>query len=108
MLIQACPYYTMFPIDFPLEHLKNARPGEWVLDPFCGRGTTLYAARLLGLPASGVDISPVAAAISDAMLASAPAGEVVNTCRDILSGQPAARDVPAGEFWELAYHPETL
>ncbi|WP_338066098.1 DNA methyltransferase, partial [Hydrogenibacillus schlegelii] len=40
----------MFPLDFPLSHLKEARREDWVLDPFCGRGTTLYAARLLGLP----------------------------------------------------------
>ncbi|MGI9951415.1 DNA methyltransferase [Moorellaceae bacterium AZ2] len=108
MLIQACPYYTMFPIDFPLEHLKNARPGEWVLDPFCGRGTTLYAARLLGLPASGVDISPVAAAIADAMLAEASPEQVVEACRQALSSRLGPAEVPEGEFWELAYHRETL
>lgn len=34
-----------------------------MLDPFCGRGTTLYAARLAGLPSVGIDINPVAAAI---------------------------------------------
>jgi len=98
----------MFPIDFPLEHLKNARPGEWVLDPFCGRGTTLYAARLLGLPASGVDVSPIAAAISDAVLAGASPEQVVKACGQILSSRSAPVDVPEGEFWELAYHRETL
>lgn len=108
MLIQACPYYTMFPIEFPLEHLRNARPGEWVLDPFCGRGTTLYAARLLGLPASGVDISPVAAAISDAVLAEASPEQVVEACRQILSSRSAPAEVPEGEFWGLAYHRDTL
>ncbi len=72
MLLQACPYYTMFPLDFPLRYLSNARPGEWVVDPFCGRETTLYAARLRGLPSVGVDISPVAVAIAQAMLAFAP------------------------------------
>lgn len=41
-----CPYFTMFPLDFPYQHLLDAQPGEWVLDPFCGRGTTNYAARL--------------------------------------------------------------
>src|SRR5690606_41868113 len=44
-----CPYYTMFPLEFPLARLARAKPGEWVLDPFCGRGTTMYAARLRGL-----------------------------------------------------------
>lgn len=108
MLLQACPYYTMFPLDFPLQYLKRAKPGEWVLDPFCGRGTTLYAARLLGLPASGVDVSPVAVAIAGAMLAHAPVESVVEACFHILQSYRVPDDVPENEFWELAYHPETL
>jgi len=40
----------MFPLDFPLDILrKRALPGDRVLDPFCGRGTTNFAARLVGL-----------------------------------------------------------
>ena len=42
-----CPYYTMYPLDFPLGVLKKRSSSEeWVLDPFCGRGTTNFAARL--------------------------------------------------------------
>lgn len=37
-----------------------ARPGEGVLDPFMGGGTTLVEARLLGLAAVGNDLNPVA------------------------------------------------
>ena len=36
-----CSYYTMFPLDFPFRCLAKAEPGEWVLDPFCGRGSTV-------------------------------------------------------------------
>src|SRR5687767_1656889 len=51
-----CPYYTMYPLDFPLHVLgKRVTSEEWVLDPFCGRGTTNFAARLLGLPTVGLD-----------------------------------------------------
>ena len=51
-----CPYFTMFPLDFPLGILKvHAKPGARVLDPFCGRGTTNFAARLLGLDTIGID-----------------------------------------------------
>ncbi len=65
-----CPYYTMFPLDFPLRTLAGrARKGDWVADPFCGRGTTNFAARLLGLPSVGVDSSPVAVALTQAKLA---------------------------------------
>ena len=59
-----CPYFTMFPLSFPLWALKHASPRAVVLDPFCGRGTSNYAARYLGLRSYGIDTSPVAVAIS--------------------------------------------
>lgn len=37
-----------------------SRPGEWVVDPFMGSGTTLVEAKLLKRPSLGVDINPVA------------------------------------------------
>ncbi|OYT74913.1 MAG: hypothetical protein CFK49_05975, partial [Armatimonadetes bacterium JP3_11] len=36
-----------------------SRPGEWVVDPFMGSGTTLVEAKLLKRPSLGVDINPV-------------------------------------------------
>ena len=60
-----CPYFTMFPLDFPLSILtEHAVTGDEVIDPFCGRGTTNYASRLVGLKSYGIDSSPVAVAIS--------------------------------------------
>src|SRR6516164_10379276 len=63
-----CPYYTMFPLSFPFDVLASSKAGGWVLDPFCGRGTTILAARLRGLPSVGVDSNPVAGAIAGAKL----------------------------------------
>jgi len=103
-----CPYYTMYPLDFPLGVLKRSgKPGEWVMDPFCGRGTTNFAARLLGMPSFGVDSSPVAAALAQAKLVYASPGRVHASARAILAaaGEPA---FPKGAFWRLAYHPRTL
>lgn len=45
-------------------------PSDLVLDPFCGSGTTLVAAKLLGRQALGIDISPEAIALSKKRLAS--------------------------------------
>jgi len=102
-----CPYYTMFPLDFPLRALADARPGERVLDPFCGRGTTLFAARLLGLEAVGIDVNPVAAAIAEAKLRTSGARSV--TARAVrLIRDNAGASKPEGDFWDLAFHTETL
>ena len=102
-----CPYYTMFPLDFPLQQLA-AKPGATrVLDPFCGRGTTLYAARLAGKPSVGIDINPVAVAIAQAKLTQVTAEAVVRLASQIL-GDGIRDDVPEGEFWEWCYESTTL
>lgn len=104
-----CPYYTMYPLEFPLRVLgEHGRCGEWVIDPFCGRGTTNFAARLLQMPSMGVDSSPVAVALAQAKLASADADQVVATARAILNAAIEPVSVPTGEFWKLAYHHRTL
>jgi SAM-dependent methyltransferase len=97
----------MFPLSFPATALRSARAGDWVLDPFCGRGTTNFAARLAGLPSVGIDVNPVAVAIAQAKLARADAGEVVARCDEVLRS-PGPRHVPQGEFWALCFHPDTL
>lgn len=102
-----CPYYTMFPLDFPLELLRGTPRGAWVLDPFCGRGTTVFGARMAGLAAVGVDSNPVAVAITAAKLASATADEVLERLDDLLAA-PAPADVPDGPFWRGCFHPATL
>jgi len=105
-----CPYYTMFPLAFPFNALARAEKQEWVLDPFCGRGTTILAARLRGLPSVGIDSNPVAAAIAAAKLARVRASEVTALAKSILEDRRPGPvpDCPKGEFWELCYTADTL
>lgn len=104
-----CPYFTMFPLSFPLAVLSTrAARSDWVLDPFCGRGTTNLAARGLGLGSIGIDSHPLAAAISEAKLLSVLPAHIVRECEDILSSQSGPRQPPEGRFWQLAYHQEVL
>lgn len=103
-----CPYFTMFPLSFPRKILSaHARKGQRVLDPFCGRGTTNFAARLAGLDTVGIDSNPVAAAITSAKLATTTPAAVVNAARRIIEEGARVR-IPSSEFWSLAYRPEVL
>jgi len=109
------PYFAMFPPSFPLKVLSCDNRGRltkssptWVLDPFCGRGTTNFAARVLGYPSVGIDISPVAVAIASAKLASSTEDEIVRSAERLIAAYAAEAHVPEGEFWEYAYHPKTL
>ena len=54
-------WYAMFPPAFARDAIMNlSRPGEMVLDPFCGRGIAPFAATVLGRRSLGIDIHPLA------------------------------------------------
>lgn len=102
-----CPYFTMFPLEFPLRVLSRLKDAQTIADPFSGRGTTLYAARAKHRYCYGIDCSPVAVAISKAKLAAASAEGVLALAKSILEN-PQPYEIPRGEFWSLAYHQEVL
>lgn len=78
-----------------------------MFDPFAGRGTTLYAARLRGLQAFGIDSNPVAAAISEAKLANTSPNRIISAARSIIEHNTHV-EVPKGEFWRWAFHKDVL
>lgn len=103
-----CPYFTMFPLDFPYAILSEfASNNDWVLDPFCGRGTTNYASRFLGLPSIGIDSSPVAVAISQAKLANTSPHAILKSAKHIID-DAEPKEIPEGEFWDWAFHKDVL
>jgi len=103
-----CPYFTMFPLEYPIKVLKNHLQ-DWptILDPFCGRGTTLFAARNYKLRAWGIDVSPVAVAIAKAKLASCEIAAPLNLATQLIE-ETEPKDVPESEFFRKAYHQQTL
>lgn len=103
-----CPYFTMFPLEYPMRVLRRHKSETpVVLDPFCGRGTTLFAARKFGLTAWGIDSSPVAAAIAKAKLASCDVESPLNLASKFIK-ETEPSDIPDTPFFRAAYHPETL
>ena len=104
-----CPYFTMFPLEYPLRVLRNHRKERpIVMDPFCGRGTTLFAARKLGFDAWGVDASPVAVAVARAKLASCDVQAPLELARRLLATTTASSQVPETDFFRSAFHPKVL
>jgi SAM-dependent methyltransferase len=59
------PSYFRFP-EAVAEHVieRYSRPGDWVLDPFCGFGTTLVVAERLGRHGVGIEADPERAAFA--------------------------------------------
>jgi hypothetical protein len=103
----------MFPESFAERWIGElTSEGEWVLDPFCGRGTAPFQALLMKRRAIGVDINPVAYCVTRAKTA-APAPSQVRRRLTLLEGrfrdeewERERRRLP--EFFRVAYHPRTL
>ncbi len=54
------PYYAMFPARFADRVVATyTKEGDTILDPFAGRGTSLFSAAVRGRHALGVEINPV-------------------------------------------------
>jgi len=54
------PYYAMFPIDFTFEIVnKYSKQGDYVLDPFAGRCSSIYASAALDRHGIGIEINPI-------------------------------------------------
>lgn len=98
----------MFPLEYPTKVLKkHLKERPIILDPFCGRGTTLFAARNHKLSAWGIDASPVAVAIAKAKLASCDKHAPIWLAeRLIAETEPVS--IPDSNFFRHAYHPQTL
>ncbi len=98
------PYPAKFIPQIPRELIARLHPrdGSMVFDPFCGSGTTLVEAGLAGVPAVGVDLSPIACLIAKvkttplATMLRPIAMEVANRARVTSHRIP---DIPRLDHW---------
>ncbi len=71
-------YYAMFPVQFAYEAITGLTDeGEYIVDPFCGRGNAPFTATVLARPALAVDINPLAWLYTSAKLDPEPEIDVV-------------------------------
>jgi DNA modification methylase len=54
------PYYAMFPLEFAFDVVsKYSKQGDYIIDPFAGRCSSIYAGGVLGRNSLGIEINPV-------------------------------------------------
>jgi DNA methylase len=103
-----CPYFAMFPEHFVRKHLIWSRPGDWIFDPFSGRGTTAFESLLNERQAAGCDTNRVAVCISRAKTSPPARRETLTRLAQLRDGCIPGEDLDPSEFFRLCFHPSTL
>ena len=99
------PYQACFAPQIPEFFIKNfSNEGDVVLDPFCGRGTTVFEANQQNRIGIGVDVSPLALEIAKSKLKNVTYEQVkerlyqIDFSKENLDGYKEFKDI---------YHPKT-
>src|SRR5690348_15508902 len=107
-----CPYFAMFPESFVRKNvLAWSKRNDIVLDPFSGRGTTVFESLLDGRRALGCDTNPVAFCLSRAKADPPTLSEILERLailqengRQYTSTAKETND----KFFTLCFHEQTL
>lgn len=105
------PYYAMFPIEFAFEVVSNySKPGDKILDPFCGRGSSVYAGSVLGRTSVGIDINPLGWLYSSVKIKPAKKNNVLRRLKEIydLREKYSTEILNYNEFFRMCYCDEVL
>lgn len=105
------PYQATFPLEFAAKAIEEYAPrASRVLDPFAGRGTSIYTAAALGREAIGVEIHPVAWIYGETKLHPASRNSVLRRLAEISSAtgtyQRKIKDLP--EFFRVCFCDDVL
>lgn len=99
------PYPAKFIPQIPRHAIeKYTEPGETVLDPFCGSGTTLVEAMLAGRDSVGVDIHPVATLAASAKTTVLTPGQLSRASATVCEIGRAVADGRFGEHEMPEFH----
>jgi DNA methylase len=108
-----CSYLGTFPASLARAMISLlSEPGDLVMDPFSGRGTTLLEARLLGRRALVSDLNPMAVALSRAKNASVTLEAALSEIDALRAAYDRPMYLPEAHVQPddilLIYSPETL
>ena len=105
------PYYAMFPVDFAFDVIKRySKEGDFVIDPFAGRCSSIYAGGVLGRHSLGIEINPVGWLYGSVKLNPAKKENVLKRLYEINSKKhyysKAIENMP--EFFRMCYCDDVL
>jgi len=104
-----CSYMAMFPPRLPHYFIeKFTRPGDVVLDPFCGRGTTPLEACVCGRIGIGVDMNPLAYVLTRAKIEAPPLSHIEARLRALENDMFYSDTDREPEHIKMLFHPSTL
>jgi site-specific DNA-methyltransferase (cytosine-N4-specific) len=97
------PYPAKFVPHIPRAIIKKyTLPGQLVVDPFCGSGTTLVEACLEGRPSIGNDLNPIASLMSEAKTTKIEKSHVNELDRLLLNINNSLINVSSMSYAEVA------
>jgi len=86
-----CTYMAMFPPELPHYFIQRfTKPGDTVLDPFCGRGTTPVEAAAHCRNGIGNDLNPLAIALTRGKLSNPSLYDILARLDDLETGYDAS------------------
>jgi len=106
------PYYAMFPNEFAFDVVfRFTETGDWVLDPFAGRFSSIYAATSQQRNGIGIEINPVGWVYGQVKLHPAPQEDVEDRLKEISQrarffGVRSRQKLP--DFFSHCYAPRVL
>src|SRR3989344_6685765 len=99
------PYQACFAPQIPKFFIEEySKEGDIVLDPFCGRGTTVFEANQLNRIGVGVDISPLAIQLAKSKLNKVTLKQIMDRLKQIDFSKEILDDY---EDFKDIYHPKT-
>lgn len=105
------PYYAMFPLEFAYEVVRRfSKPGQYVLDPFAGRGSSIYTAAIQGRYGLGIEINPVGWLYGKVKLNSGSLNQVEERLKYLaqIANQYSEQIAELPEFFHLCYSKKVL
>ncbi len=105
------PYYAMFPLEFAFEVVNEfSKKGDYIIDPFAGRCSSVFAGGVLGRKSLGIEINPVGWLYGTVKLKPADKEDVVKRLNEIYHKRNyysrAIERMP--EFFRICYCDEVL